>query len=130
VRKTKDEPHVKRRGWLRNGNPPGDLSTPRRCGARTRRGSKCRAPGMRNGRCRLHGGASTGPRTAEGLARSRAARLKHGWYSREMREFRVAARQRFFELREAVCQLGLSGTVTMFEGRGPRYSFRRVNQPS
>jgi hypothetical protein len=26
---------------------------------------------MRNGRCRMHGGVSTGPKTVEGLARSR-----------------------------------------------------------
>ena len=36
-----------------------------------------------NGRCRMHGGASTGPRTAEGLARLRRARWKHGLYSAE-----------------------------------------------
>ena len=40
---------------------------------------------MANGRCRMHGGASTGPRTAEGLARSRRARWKHGLYSAEAR---------------------------------------------
>lgn len=40
-----------------------------RCGARTRAGEACQAPAMPNGRCRMHGGASTGPRTAEGLAR-------------------------------------------------------------
>ena len=33
-------------------------------------------------RCRLHGGLSTGPRTAEGKARSIAARTKHGRRSR------------------------------------------------
>ena len=44
---------------------------------------------MPNGRCRLHGGLSTGPRTAEGLARSRRARWKHGRYSAEAkREYR------------------------------------------
>ena len=31
-----------------------------RCGARTRRANSCRAPAMSNGRCRLHGGKSTG----------------------------------------------------------------------
>jgi hypothetical protein len=31
----------------------------------------------------MHGGASTAPRTAEGLARSRCARWKHGLYSAE-----------------------------------------------
>jgi hypothetical protein len=38
---------------------------------------------MPNGRCRLHGGKSTGPRTAEGLERCRTANWKHGRYSRE-----------------------------------------------
>jgi hypothetical protein len=38
---------------------------------------------MRNGRCRMHGGKSTGPRTAEGLERLRAARTIHGGRSRE-----------------------------------------------
>jgi uncharacterized protein YjcR len=32
----------------------------RRCGARTRRGSRCQSPAMPNGRCRLHGGMSPG----------------------------------------------------------------------
>jgi hypothetical protein len=50
-----------------------------RCGARTRRGTRCQAPAMRGKkRCRLHGGKSTGPRTPEGLERSRKARWKHG----------------------------------------------------
>ena len=43
---------------------------------------------MANGRCRMHGGASTGPRTAEGLARIKKARTVHGRYSGEMVELR------------------------------------------
>jgi ribosomal protein L32 len=31
-----------------------------RCGARTRSGAACKAPSMPNGRCRMHGGMSTG----------------------------------------------------------------------
>ena len=49
-----------------------------RCGARTRTGAPCQGPGMANGRCRMHGGKSTGPRTAEGLERCRRANWKHG----------------------------------------------------
>jgi hypothetical protein len=51
-----------------------------RCGARTRDGSPCEArvvwlPGepAPRGRCRLHGGLSTGPRSIEGLRRAVAA---------------------------------------------------------
>jgi hypothetical protein len=36
---------------------------------------------MGNGRCRLHGGKSTGPRTPEGLARLAAAHTTHGGYN-------------------------------------------------
>ena len=57
-----------------------------RCGARTRAGCPCAGPGMANGRCRLHGGKSTGARTPEGLERTRRARLKHGGCSAEVRE--------------------------------------------
>jgi hypothetical protein len=69
------------RGRLMNGNPPGDPNTAPRCGAKTRLGRKCLGPAMSNGRCRMHGGASTGPRTPQGLARSRRANWKHGLYS-------------------------------------------------
>ncbi len=68
---------------LHNGNVQGNPMNAPRCGARTRRGVPCRAPAMANGRCRMHGGKSTGPRTEAGLARSREARYKHGRYSAE-----------------------------------------------
>ena len=58
-------PHAQRRGSLLNGNPSGDYMAAARCGARTRRQTRCLAPAMGNGRCRLHGGLSTGPRTPE-----------------------------------------------------------------
>ena len=51
-----------------------------RCGAHARStGKPCRAPGNgRGGRCKLHGGASTGPRTQEGIQRLRDA-AKRRW---------------------------------------------------
>ena len=82
-------PHEKRRGTLRNGNPSGDFSTAPRCGARNRRGTPCQCPAMANGRCRLHGGLSTGPKTQAGLERIRQAVTKHGRYSQKA----VAERQ-------------------------------------
>jgi hypothetical protein len=76
-------PHEQRRGWLKNNNPPGDFSKAARCGATNRRGTPCQCPAMLNGRCRLHGGLSTGPKTAAGLERIRRAVTKHGRYSQK-----------------------------------------------
>ncbi len=45
---------------------------------------------MPNGRCRLHGGRSTGPRTCEGRATVAAAHTKHGHYGAESRAFLAA----------------------------------------
>ena len=64
------------------------------CGAkaRTNNHKPCRQPAMANGRCRLHGGLSTGPKTSEGKQRAREAVLKHGFYTKacikERRELR------------------------------------------
>jgi hypothetical protein len=44
------------------------------CGARTRSGARCRGlPVAGKRRCRMHGGKSTGPRTADGRARLAAS---------------------------------------------------------
>lgn len=41
------------------------------CGAKTRTGAPCKRKDMlKGGRCRLHGGLSTGPKTLEGKRRS------------------------------------------------------------
>jgi hypothetical protein len=50
------------RGKLRHGNPSGDFLAAPRCGAKTRAACPCRQPAMANGRCRMHGGKSTGAR--------------------------------------------------------------------
>ena len=42
---------------------------PNLCNARTKSGKPCRALKLAHGRCKWHGGLSTGPRTAEGKAR-------------------------------------------------------------
>lgn len=53
------------------------------CGAKTRIGGHCKKAGLNNGRCRLHGGKSTGPKDkakhSESL-KSNANALKHGLY--------------------------------------------------
>jgi len=124
-----DEPHARRQGWLRNGNPPGDFTIATRCGAKTRLGTPCSSPAMPNGRCRMHGGPSTGPRTPEGLRRSQRARLQYGLYSRAFREARREARRRWFEMRNAVRSLGLQKEITMFEGPALRVRRRSSRGP-
>jgi hypothetical protein len=84
-------PVLLRRGRLNNGNPGGDFLAAPRCGARTRAGCGCRQPAMANGRCRFHGGKSTGPRTEGGRARARRNRLVHGLRSAEMIALAAAA---------------------------------------
>ena len=55
---------------------------------------------MPAGRCRLHGGASTGPTTPEGRARSAGSNLKDGRYTNEM----IALRRAMAGLRRAARQ--------------------------
>lgn len=68
-------------------------ATPR-CGAHCKStGQPCKAAGIRRldgtyGRCRNHGGASTGARTTEGIERIRRAVTKHGKYSQDAKERR------------------------------------------
>jgi uncharacterized protein YjcR len=77
---SEEQPHV----------PANFLNAPK-CGARTRKGKPCCAPAMKNGRCRLHGGKSTGPPMGNQNA------LKHGMYSsiaiRQRRELQFLLKQ-------------------------------------
>lgn len=56
---------------------PGPMLASRRCGARTRRGSACRAPAVRGKtRCRMHGGAR-----GSGAPRANRNARKHGRFT-------------------------------------------------
>jgi hypothetical protein len=48
----------------------------------------------------MHGGLSTGPRTAAGLARSKRARWKHGRFSAEARQEMAHFRELLRECKE------------------------------
>lgn len=52
-----------------------------RCGARTRSGGFCGHYSMKNGRCRYHGGKSTGARVPH-------RPIKHGYYTKELVDMR------------------------------------------
>lgn len=71
------------------------------CGARSKQNNHqpCRQPAMKNkARCRLHGGKSSGAKTAEGKLRAARANLKHGRFSNasmiERQELRMMLRWR------------------------------------
>ena len=53
----------------------------------------------------MHGGDSSGPRTVEGLARSRRARWKHGLYSAESLAEQKLARELLAQSRELLKQM-------------------------
>lgn len=76
MRKSKDQPHAK--VWELMWMAP-------RCKAkcRTRNGEPCKNLAMANGRCRMHGGKSTGPQNSEGKASNKMKNWKHGDYSME-----------------------------------------------
>ena len=104
----------------------GTSGGPRRapwCGARTRAGGSCLGLAMANGRCpagqaRLqapHGGASTGPRTAVGLARMVAAKTTHGRYAMSEAPKRLAQRC----VRTLIVRIGLTAEATQLRGYLP-----------
>ena len=76
-----------------------------RCGAKPRAGAPCRRPAMPNGRCRLHGGLSTGPKTRKGRDRIHLALFKHGRYTRQAKQERLELRELTRVSREFLQQL-------------------------
>jgi hypothetical protein len=52
----------------------------RKCGAKTRRGTPCLSPAMKNGRCRMHGGRS--------LRGEASPNYRHGLYTKDTQELR------------------------------------------
>ena len=77
-----------------------------RCGAKTRRGTACQRPAnKKNGRCRLHGGGSTGAKTEAGRARISAANLRHGKFTKDKLGKRRENAARGREIRNELCQM-------------------------
>ena len=88
------------------------------CNAKTRSGGQCqRAGNPQNGRCHWHGGASTGPKTAEGRARIAAAHYKHG---KRSKVFAAAQRARNAKGRAIQRELKSIEAQMVLEGLLPR----------
>jgi hypothetical protein len=114
-KKLREHPMNRGRAWLKNNNPVADLTKAPRCGAKTRRGTPCQCPGMSNGRCRLHGGLSTGPKTLEGIERIRQAVTKHGRYSKRARVERQQYRKLLQHWREMLVAISGNDNEPCFE---------------
>jgi hypothetical protein len=71
----------------------GRWRTRRRCGAKTRKGTPCLAKALPNGRCKHHGGLSTGIKTEAGKQRQ-AAGIRAWWDPEERSKFMSAVAQR------------------------------------
>lgn len=68
-----------------------------RCGAKTRAGTPCQSPAVKNkARCRMHGGAK-----GSGAPKRNQNAFKHGGYSRESRQ----ARESFKSFLKECCDL-------------------------
>lgn len=90
------------------------------CQARSKRTKQqCRAPASRGKTtCRFHGGASTGPKTPEGRARSLAAKIVTGLDTRNARAKHAECMRGLRYLEDLGFQLGIISGTRM-PGRKP-----------
>lgn len=80
MKENRKQPQGQRLGWLKNGNPPCDLTLLPRCNATAKTtGKQCRQPAMKNGKCHWHGGKSTG------APRGNQNALKYGEHTADAR---------------------------------------------
>jgi hypothetical protein len=95
-----EQPHERRNGTLKYGNPPCDLSLLPRCNATAKTtGMRCKQVAMKNGKCHWHGGASTGAPSGNKNA------LKHGRYTKESLDQQKFFRRLLRESRETLTGL-------------------------
>ena len=92
----------------------------RRCTAMSKRsGEQCKKPALRGKAvCDFHGGKSTGPKTAEGKARQRAAVLKTGDYTKEAMEDKARSVRVLHGLEDAMYVLNMT-MMPRTRGRKP-----------
>ncbi len=98
----------------------GGKITCKRCSAKSKRsGEQCKKPALRGKAvCDFHGGRSTGPKTADGKARQRAAVLKTGDYTKEAMEDKARSVRVLAGLEDALYVLRMT-TMPRTRGRKP-----------
>jgi hypothetical protein len=91
-----------------------------RCQAKSKRTKlQCRSPASKGKtKCRLHGGASTGPKTEAGRQRCAEAKTTHGRETRSIRAERSQASARLSVLEQVGFEIGLM-TGSRTRGRKP-----------
>ena len=91
------------------------------CTATSKRSQKqCQSPAMFGKRvCRIHGGKSTGPKTAEGRARIAAAHTVHGFETRQLRRELSTGLAELADLEAIARSIGLIGGPKR-RGRPPK----------
>ena len=86
-----------------------------------RSGEQCKKPALKASRtqkCEFHGGRSTGPKTAEGKTRQRAAVLKTGDYTKEATADKARSMRLLHGLEDAMYVLNMT-TMPRSRGRKP-----------
>jgi len=83
-KKEENEPHAKELA--------SEEAYVRICGAKTRKSTFCMNSSMENGRCRMHGGKSTGPKTCMGKAISSQNASKHKRFAKSLRDQEIEIR--------------------------------------
>ena len=99
----------------------GNITCPRCTAMSKRSGEQCKKPALKSSRtqkCDFHGGGSTGPKTAEGKARQRAAVLKTGNYTKEAMQDRARSVRVLAGLEDAMYVLNMT-TMPRTRGRKP-----------
>lgn len=83
-----------------------NINNAKKCLATTKRSKTlCQAPAMKNGRCRLHGGKSTGVRTKKGLKKLKEVNYRNGCSTKEAIAYRKESRE-FLRLCNLLFEIG------------------------
>ena len=97
-----------------------------RCRAKTRQGTPCQLPAnsRQNGRCRSHGGGSTGPKTADGRASIAEANLRYGKFIQAM----IAEREKRWNLLD-LCHTTLPALAeTTYTDQGQKLASAKASE--